>query len=224
MEINQILLKPSVVARALGAAAFLLVFASTAGQLVKFLTGHDEVLGLISLTFVDDEGNFPTLFSALLLAFAALCSAVVTVLARKQKSPDASRWAILSLGFLYLAFDEGLALHERLRVPVRNLLGSADVGRSYWAIRGLAVMVVLTLLFWRFLRRLPAKTRVTFLIAGFLFMGGAVGFDIIGMHHAQLNGDNNLTYAMIATVEESLEMAGVIVLVYGLLTYLAENY
>lgn len=224
MEINQILLKPSAVARALGAAAFLLVLVSTAGQLVKFLTGHDELLGLISLTFVDEEQNVPTLFSALLWAFAALCSAVVTVLARKRKAPDVWRWAVLSMGFLYIAFDEGLALHERLRVPLSALLGSGELDRSYLAIRGLAAAVVLTLLFWGFLRRLPAKTRFTFVAAAFLFLGGAVGFDLVGAHHAESHGGNNSTYAMIATVEESLEMAGVIVLIYGLLTYLAENY
>lgn len=192
--------------------------------MIKFLTGRDELLGLISLTFVDDEQNFPTLFSALLWAFSALCSAVVTVLARKRKGPDVWRWAALSLGFLYIAFDEGLALHERLRVPLRALLGSGNLDRSYLAIRGLAVVLVLTLMFWGFLRRLPAKMRFTFLIAAFLFLGGAVGVDIIGMNYAEVHGDNNLTGAMIATVEESLEMAGVIVLIYGLLTYLAESY
>lgn len=102
--------------------------------------------------------------------------------------------------------------------------GGAGSTYSYWALRGLAVVVVLAVLFGRFLLRLPAKTRNTFLISAFLYIGGAVGFDIVGIFHSELHSDNNLTYSMIATVEESLEMAGVIVFIYALLTYIAQTY
>jgi hypothetical protein len=39
-----------------------------------------------------------------------------------------------------------------------------------------------------------------------------------------LHGLKNLTYVMLTTVEESLEMAGVIVFIWGLLVYLADNH
>jgi len=38
------------------------------------------------------------------------------------------------------------------------------------------------------------------------------------------SGKEDLPYGMIATVEESCEMAGVIVFIYALLRYLADNY
>jgi len=225
IHITPILLKPSAVARALAAFAFLVVLVSTVGQLIKFLTGHDELMGLLSLTFVDDENNIPTLFSVLLLALAALCVALVAVLAKKHGAPDVWRWALLSAGFLYLAFDDGLSLHERLRVPIRALLGisSFSTSYSYWILRGLAVVLFLIAVFGKFLRRLPAKTRYTFLLAALLYLGGAVGFDLIGMAYSRVHG-GNLMYSMIATVEESLEMAGVILFIYAILAYIAETY
>lgn len=207
--------------------AVLLVLVSTGGQLIKYLAGHDEALGLISLTFVGNERNFPTLFSVFILAFAALCCAVIAVLAKKRRDPDPSRWAILSFGFLYLAFDEALSLHERLSVPVRALLGSGTLGfrHSFWTIPAILGSIALGLFFLGFLLRLPAKTRFLFLTAAFLFIGGAAGMEIIGGNYAESHGgDQNLTYAMIATVEESLEMGSVILFIYALLAYIAENY
>lgn len=211
---------------ALAAAAGFFVLSSTAGQLVKYLTGHDEVMGLLELTYVDDERNFPTLFSTLLLAFASLCLAAVTALARTQKSRDTWRWATLCLGFLYLAFDEGIALHERLSGPVRALLGRGGESQTplaYWIIRGLIAALVLVVLFGGFLRRLPARTRSLFLLAGACYFAGAAVLDTLGVLWARAHGEHNPPYVAMATVEESLEMAGVIVFIYAILDYLART-
>ena len=225
-KLSTIVFKPSAVARVLGAVALFFVVLSTAGQLVKYLTGHDELMGLLSLTYVDDEWNLPTLFSVLLLALASLVLAVVSVLARRQKDRDSWRWALLCFGFLYLAFDEGLALHERLGVPLRALLGQSGKSEptSYLVIRGLIAAVVLGLLFFGFLRRLPARTRFAFLLGGALYLGGAVVVDALGVKWVVAHTEQNLTFVFIATVEESCEMAGVIVFIYALLRYLADTY
>jgi hypothetical protein len=122
--------------------------------------------------------------------------------------------------------DEAWSIHERLITPVRGLLGDGPLGILYfaWVIPGIAVVFVLTLSFLGFLLRLPAKTRFSFLVAATLFIGGALGIELVGGRYAELHGVENLTYSMIATVEESLEMAGVIVFIYALLKYIADNY
>jgi hypothetical protein len=226
VAINQIRLNPSAVARALGAVAFLLVLASIGGQLFKYLLGRDHVYGLVRLFYVDAEQNIPTLFSVLQLLCAALLLTVITVLKKEEKDPDVSRWAILAFGFLLMAIDEASSIHEKLIRPVHRLLGDGPFGIFYfaWVIPGIAIVFVLTLFFLRFLLRLPAKTRFTFMVAGTLFIGGALGLELVGGRYAELHGQRNLTYSMIATVEESLEMAGVIVFIYALLKYIADNY
>lgn len=226
MAINQIILKPWAVARAWGVVAFLLVLASIGGQLFKYLTGHDYVYGLVPLFDVDVEKNIPTLLSVFLLSFAALLLLVITVLDKQQKAPDVSRWAILSFGFLLMAIDEAWSFHEMLNMPVRGLLGDGNLGIFYfaWVIPGVAIVPVLALFFLRFLLRLPARTRFTFLVAATLFIGGAIGFELIGGRYAELYGTENITYSLLATVEESLEMAGNIVFIYALLEYIAGQY
>jgi hypothetical protein len=203
------------------------VLVSTGFQLVKYLTGHDELMGLLELTYVDDEVNFPTLFSVLLLAIASLCLAAVTILARAEKSRDTWRWAILGLGFLYLAFDEGISLHERLNAPIRALLGRAEDSATpigYWIVRGLIAAVVLAALFWGFLRRLPDRTRRLFILSGACYLVGAAVLDTLGVRWGRAHGEYNAVYVAMATLEESLEMAGVILFIYAVLEYIGRIY
>jgi hypothetical protein len=61
-------------------------------------------------------------------------------------------------------------------------------------------------------------------VAATLLIGGAIGIELVGGRYAELHGSEHLTYSMIVTLEESLEMAGVIVFIYALLKYIADNY
>ena len=206
--------------------ALLLVVASISGQLTKYLAGHDQVYGLVALFDVDQEQSIPTVYAVLLLFCAALLLAVIAVLKKQERDPDAPRWTILALGFLFMAVDEVASLHEKLVPPLRRLLGGGRLGIFYftWVIPGMAVVVVVAVLYVRFLLRLPPNTRATFLVAGMLFIGGVLGLELVGGRYAELHGRKNLRYSMLATVEESLEMAGMIVFIYALLTYLAQHY
>ena len=194
--------------------------------MIKYSLGHGYVYGFVPLFYVDAEQNIPTLFSVLLLFFAALLLTAISVLKKKQMDPDASNWAALAFWLLFMAVDEASSIHEKLTTPVRGLLGDGPFGIFYfaWVIPGVAVVCILTLYFLRFHLRLPAKTRTTFLVSSALFISGAIGFELVGGRYAELYGSENLTYSMIATAEESLEMAGVIVFIYALLDYIADHY
>jgi hypothetical protein len=226
MEIIQISLNISSVVRVLGMAALLLVITSVGGQLTAYLTGHEHAYGLVRLFNVEAEGNIPTAFSAFLLLFAALLLAVIAVLERTQNRSGALHWAVLSFGFLYMSADEAMSFHERWTGSVRNLWGDENLGIFYfaWVIPGIAIVLVLALFFLRFTFRLSARTRLTFLIAATLYIGGAIGVELVGAQFAELHGTGNLIYSMIATVEESLEMGGVIIFVWGLVVFIAEKY
>ena len=221
---NQISLNPSAIARVLGAVAFLLVLASIGGQATRFLLGHDYVKGLVPLFDVDRERNIPTFFAVLLAFFATLLLAVIAVLDGKRRTPHASKWAILSFGFLYITYDEAFEVHEKLVSPVRTLLGDGNLGvfSFAWVIPGIALVIVLAMFFLKFWLHLPTTARLTFLVAATLYLGGSIGFELIGGGYAELHGQDNLTYKMITTIEESLEMAGVITFIWALLAYLAD--
>ncbi len=125
-----------------------------------------------------------------------------------------------------MAVDEAFVLHERLIKPMRAYLGDEPYGIFYfaWVVPYIAIMVILAPFFLNFLRRLPAKTRLAFLTAAILYVGGAVGLELLEGRFVELHGAKNLTYSMLTTAEEGLEMGGTIVFVWALLTFIADHY
>ena len=222
----KISLEASVIARTLGMVAVLLVLASVGGQFSKFVLGHDYLKGLVPLFFVNSEQNIPTFFSVLLMLFITLLLAVIAALNLKQRAPHTSKWVILSFGFLYMAFDEAFQIHEKLTLPVRTLMGDDNLGVFYfaWVIPGIALVLILGLFFLRFLLHLHARTRLRFLTAAAIYIGGAIGVELIGGGYAEIYETQNITYSVITTVEESLEMAGLILFIWALFKYFADNY
>lgn len=229
-------LNPSAVARALGAAAFILVVLHLAGQFSKLALGHGSLKGLVPLFNLSAEQNIPAYFSVLLILLAALILAGIAAINHGQNMPHTSKWTLLSIGFLCMAFDEAFSIHERLMVPLRAMMGVSDavgtvkgevvLGIFYyaWVIPGMVIVLLLGLYFLRFLLYLPARTRYRFLCAAVLYVGGAIGFELIGGAYAEVHGYDNWTYTIIATTEEALEMAGVICFIWALLKYCGESY
>lgn len=225
MTIHRLVQLRSAITRTLWAMAALVVLASVGGQLAKYWLGYDDPLGLVPLFYVAKEKNIPTLFSAFLLFSAASLLALIAVDEKRRAGRDASKWTVLAVGFLYMTVDECVRLHEMLIAPGRALLGGSNLGIFYyaWVIPGAAVVLVLGVFFLGFLRRLPARTRVAFITAATLFVGGAIGVELFEGRYSELYGSRNLTFSMYATVEEGLEMAGVILFIHALLQYIAEH-
>lgn len=222
---HQIVLNRSIILRVLVTIALFLVLASIGGQLTKYLTGHDSVYGLVRLFDLNEEGNIPTYFSASLLLLAALLLATISALKRTSGARYALQWTILALTFLYLAVDEGARIHELLIRPTKELLGGKTTGIFYfaWVIPGMAITFLFALFFVKFLLHLPVQTRLFFVLAAVLYIGGAIGMEMIGGRYAEQHGAY-LTFNMILTLEESLEMAGMIVFIHALMTYIEANY
>lgn len=225
MKSNQISLNPSKIACVFGTVAFFLVLVSIGGQLLFYTTGN-KLYGIVLLFDIDAEYNIPTFYSMFLLLFTALLLLVIAILEKKRKASYALHWAILSFGFFLMAIDEIVCLHERLVSPIRRMLGAGNRGifNFAWVIPGIALVLILVPLFLRFWLRLPSKTRFTFLMAASIYIGGSIGFELIGGYYAELHGLKNLAYNMLTSTEESLEMAGIILFIWGLLTYLANKY
>ncbi len=225
-----ILLQPSRITFILAAVASSLVLLSLASQFLRYGLGHDYVYGLLPLTeqlfHVDLEQNISTLFSVTLLLCSGTLLILIALLKRQRQDSDVSKWMILAGGFFYLAMDEGWSIHERLNDPVASLLGHGDLGIFYyaWVIPAMAGVVFLGLLFLGFLSRLPSSARWSFISAGSLYLGGTIGIEMLGARHNELHGEENLTYQLFVHLEESLEMAGIILFIHALLRYLAEQY
>jgi len=184
------------------------------------------VKGIVPLLYVDYERNIPAFFSMCLLFLASLILLAITVQQKKHGLQHVWKWATLSFGMLFLAYDEGFQVHENLTMPVRELLGGDEFGIFYfaWVIPGLMVVAALGLFFLRFLIWLPAVTRNRFLLGGALFVGGSCFVDIAGGYYAENWGTDHWNYSLLATLEEGMEMGGIIVFIRACLLYARESF
>lgn len=201
-------------------AISVIVALSTGLQLLRHLVGDLPGLRFVSwFFFVDSEQTIPPLYSTLILLGCAAATGYIGWGVR----PRANRWAWRALAALMAmaGLDEYAALHERAIEPLRSAL-AIDSGPLYyaWVVPGAAVVVVLAAGFSRFLLRLPADTRRRYLLAGFLFVAGAIGVEALGAGYVSgalgsidpgVDPDaarENLVYLLFTTVEETLEMVG----------------
>ena len=84
-----------------------------------------------------------------------------------------------------------------------------------------AVLVLIVgLSYLPFVWNLPARTRSLVVLAGGAFLAGALGVEMLSGAQADAFGEENLTYALIITVEEFLEMLGVVIFIKALLGYI----
>ena len=167
------------------------------------------------------ENNFPTYFSAFLLLFSGLFALVIYQYKKSTKAKFRLQWMLLGLVLIFLSLDEAVQIHERLTkftAPKFTFLDSAFLTFA-WVIPYTILFLVVAVYFLKFVLSLPNRTRNLFIASGILFIGGALGFEFIESYVVSHNGFNQL-YWWLATVEEVMEITGVIVLVYALLDYI----
>ncbi len=206
-----------------------LLVANITVLILKFGFHHHSLRGMTKAFFFDNEANYPTMYSGLAIIFAASLLWKISLI-KSETIANRRSWRFLSLLFLFLAADELFSLHEFLITPTKHMLGSLsfDSGFLYfaWFVPYVLLMLFCGVFLIRFFFRLPQKTRVRFVLAGIVFVAGAVGMEMIGGNYWQAQGwdvhgedDIDLTYAAIVTIEELLEMVGIALFVHALSDY-----
>lgn len=200
-----------------------LIVASCLVQFGAFFLNQSSSAGYSGRLFrLDEEINIPTLYSSLALAFCSILLAIISYLKRAINSKYTGYWKILSLIFLYLAIDEMCSIHEIFNA-IKPILNASGFLYYTWVIPGSIFVAVFVLIFWPFIQSLPKKTKNLFIIAGTMYVGGAIGMEMIGGYHAEAYGQATFMYSLITTFEESLEMFGIAVFIYALLSYIASH-
>ena len=217
-------IRPRATALVLGAITLVLAGASLAGQVARLQLGHTHLLGLVPLLNVDLEHNLPTWFSSYLLLAGGLLLAFIWRLEARGGNPYARHWGVLAAFLLAASIDEFVSLHERLIEPFQELLGLGGIFYYGWFLPVLPLLVLLGAAYRRFFLHLAPSDRLRFSVAGTLYVSGAIGMELVGGRHAELYSTQNFAYAVITTVEETLEMAGAIALLYALLHHAAARF
>lgn len=202
-------------ARCFAVLVAVLVALHAAVQAARFLTGNERLFGLVYMFSLGADGNVPTLYSSFALLFSALLLAAIA----SQAAADRGYWWVLSLTFLFLTLDESLEIHEKLIGPLRQSLHTSGLLHYAWVIPYGIGAAAFGLAYVRFLVRLPRHTAVLFVVAGLAYVGGAVGMEMVGGLLFEQSGSRTVVYVLAQSVEEILEMAGIVLFIYALADY-----
>jgi len=217
------IIRPARVTLILSVITVALIMLSTAGQIIKYEMGHNYLFGFVHKFYLDRENNIPTYFSTMLLL---LCSCLLAVIASAKKHNSdrfVFQWKLLAVIFLLLSVDEAASMHEILNVPLRKGLHAGSIFHFSWVIIGIPLVFVVVLSYLKFVLNLPLKTRILFIVAALLYLVGALGMELVGGHYSDLHGREDLTYSMLTTIEETLELAGLVLFIHALMTYIGRH-
>ena len=197
-----------------------LILLSVAGQVSKYYLGHERLKGFVPAFYVDLESNVPTWYSSFALSLAGALLLVVAACKVLRRDAYRYHWAALSALFFLLSVDEVAMFHEYPIYPLREALGAGGALYYTWVLPGVAFVAVVAISFWRFLRHLPARTRNGFLLAGAVFVGGAIGVEMLSGVQADRFGEETFGYSLIITAEEFMEMLGVVLFIRAIIDYI----
>lgn len=190
---------------------------------VQFYTSIPVKFQFMRMFNLDMEANLPTSFSFVILLFSAFLFYLLSKMP-EEKNENRPFWLGLSFVFLFLAFDESSKIHEAIGDLTDIFIHTSNGYLSYpWVISYTALVLVLGVFYIRFFWRMKRKVFFSFIVAAVLYLSGALGFEILGAKEASLHGADTVLYAIYSTVEESLEIFGVIFLIKILLDLLNES-
>lgn len=211
---------------------------------------HIRLGALTQLVDMDMESNLPTYFNSLLFFFGA---GLFYLHGWTAVRSGRRGWYVMAAIFLFLGFDEGSQIHEKFGSFTVRLLNGSDLDqgtlawlRNGWIIPYTVAAVALMLTLGRWFLRLEPRLRQQLLIAGAVYVTGAIGFEMAGSKvgwtltpqdsaqfpwmPCELYNDPSScwlfmepAYIFTCTMEETLEMAGLILCIHYLLKAFEEK-
>lgn len=178
----------------------------------------DEGNGGIQLFELDSEGGIATWYSSSMLLVCAGFLAIIAI--ANRRSIYKIQWAALSFIFLYLSADEAASIHEKASFVTDKLIPVSGFADYSWVILYAPLVLIFVLAYLKFVRDLPVETKRLFIVAGFLYVVGALGMEAVGGVYAILYGSSNIGYSLLIHLEEVLEMSGIVVFFYALLVHM----
>lgn len=217
---------------------------------IGHLVFHARLGALTVLADMDLEANLPTFFNAILFFIAA---ALFFLHGKALLIGQGWGWYLMAGIFTFLGVDEGSQIHEKFTPALKTLMsrtggplsGSAWLHYAWVIPYGLAALALL-LIIWRWLVRLQAKFRWRLIFSGVVYLSGALGMEMVGARivsgltekppsehpwlPCELYGGpigcwlfNEPAYIAAYTLEETLEMTGLILLTRYLLMGFEEH-
>lgn len=182
--------------------------------------GYHGMLGFSPLFRLADEGNVPSIFSALAILACSLVAARITQ-ADNLRDGERSGWRTLAMVLGFMALDEAVQIHEAVTGVVRlNALQPWLLPVAYpYAVVALA----LGLLLFRFWQRQSRAVSLGILSGGVCYLAAAVGMEVVPERLFRAGiAVNDARYTACVALEETGEMLAVALLLRAFLVRCAE--
>jgi len=168
---------------------------------------------------LNSEHNAPTLYQSILWCF---CSYFCYRIGKADSSKASKMWYLFSFVFFFLGVDEYTMIHDSFSEPLRNSFNLTGAFYFAWVIPYLILLVFLAPFAWNFLKSIPIKTSIKFVISGIVFVTGSLGMEMIGAGRHEAYGRSDWLYTVLTTIEESLEIIGISLFLYFLCEYITK--
>jgi hypothetical protein len=216
---SPVTLSKSGITRALTATVILIHVLNVPAVLFQYVWAWGGAKHYIEFFGVSGEGKLPTFYSGVTMLAAA---ALLGLIAMRGPARGAFRahWTALGVIFTLMAMDEMVQIHELSTRITRDFFGITG-GPLYhaWVIPAMVFLVFMAVAYGRFLWKLPRRSSVLFVVAGFVYVGGALGMEMVDSAYLAAYG-HDLGYGVLATLEEVGEMAGMVIFIYALMDHL----
>ena len=203
--------------------ALLLIFIHTVILGIYYYVGDPDKFDFVRMFDLDMERNVPTLFSSLIFAISSFLFYLLSRLPKEQENRNRRYWLGLSFVFIFLSFDESAKIHEQLGDFTERFVDASGFLHYPWVISYSILVLILAAVYLRFFLKMERKIFWSFVAAAVIFLSGALGFELLGANESSQHGTDTVTYSVLYTIEESLEMFGVIYLIHILLGLLDQT-
>jgi hypothetical protein len=212
-----------------------LVAATLCLNFVSLATRFSEQQGpnFLPIFNVGVDESIPTWYSSFVLLLCSILLAVIAIANKRNNGRYVVHWSVLAGIFLLMSIDEVAWIHETVGESLGTLLirsiGAQQSGFLLygWVLPAALFVLLVALTYLRFFVDLPMRTRRLFIVAGAIFVVGALGAEVASAQLVSLlnAGQRSLTanvivLILLTAIEELLEMLGVLILVYALLRHI----
>ncbi|MBA2669606.1 MAG: hypothetical protein H0U67_04465 [Gemmatimonadetes bacterium] len=212
-------ISPRSAAVVLSVVAVVLSLLSWLAHFAHYALRYDNLFGFRGLFDVGSDISIPTWYSSFALLISAILLGLIATVKTRNAERYAKHWAALAIIFLLMSVDEVAGFHERSGQLLSRFVETTGVLYYSWVILGIAFVIVFVIAYLGFLVHLPPRTRNLFIVAGAVFVGGALGVEMYNSRYEYLYG-MDLHYQTTTTIEEFLEKIGIVIFIYALLSYM----
>lgn len=195
----------------------IVILLSAVGLHMRFFPDLYQVHNNAQANFLQDFGiemdfnlkhNVASYFG---MFFMALAAYVLFLVARFKKSVEKLLWVVTAWVVFFLSLDDLAAVLQKSNA----YFGIENGPKSYFPVTEIIVAIIFVVLLLALWRQLDGRTRWLFSAFALTYFAGAIGKELT------LGANKELSSALFISLEQALEYAGEILLVYALLHHLS---